>query len=177
MDCPALDSTHSLTSLSLLEQTTSPGVSGSQALNIKKFIFKKFHKSCKMARWRTKKIKFRILKNNFKLILNFSTVNPIYMNTQQERTKCRLEIYFKLYDSGYASSLVCTKRKLLRCSQLQRVEYDLLKYIHANIIVASHKFFDNFLRNCFLFLIQGKFIALNICRKAINILNSFFRGI
>ena len=30
----------------------------------------------------------------------------------------------------------------------------------SNIIVASHKFFDNFLRNCFLFLIQGKLIAL-----------------
>ena len=32
--------------------------------------------------------------------------------------------------------------------------------IHPNIIVASHKFFDNFLRNCFLFLIKGKLLAL-----------------
>ena len=53
------------------------------------------------------------------------TVNPRYMNTQQEGMKCRLETYFKMYDSGYAFSLVCTKRKMLRCSQLQRVEYDL----------------------------------------------------
>ena len=53
-----------------------------------------------------------------------STVNPRYMNTQQECMKCRLETYFKMFDSGYAFSLACTKRKLLRCSQLQRVEYD-----------------------------------------------------
>ena len=39
------------------------------------------------------------------------------------------KIYFKMYDSSYAFSLVCTKRKLIRCSQLQRVEYDLWKYI------------------------------------------------
>ena len=26
--------------------------------------------------------------------------------------------------------------------------------------MQSHKFFDNFLRNCFLFLVQGKLIAL-----------------
>ena len=34
-----------------------------------------------------------------------------------------------------------------------------------NIIVASHKFFDNFLRKCFLFLIQGKLIALKYAGK------------
>ena len=49
------------------------------------------------------------------------TVNPRYMNTQQ----CGLETYFEMYDSGYAFSLVCTKRKLLRCLQLEKVEYDL----------------------------------------------------
>ena len=60
------------------------------------------------------------------LLLNaYYTVNPRYMNTQQECMKCRLETYFDIYDSGYAFSLVCTKRMLLRCSQLQRVEYDL----------------------------------------------------
>ena len=35
----------------------------------------------------------------------------------------------------------------------------------SNIIVASHKFFINFLRNCFLFLIQGKLIALKYAGK------------
>jgi len=35
------------------------------------------------------------------------------------------EIYIKMYDSGYVSSLVYTERKLLRCSQLERVKYDL----------------------------------------------------
>ena len=48
--------------------------------------------------------------------------------------------------------------------------------IYPNIIVASHKFFDNFLRNCFfLFFIQGKLIALKYVGK--QLLNSFFRGI
>ena len=37
--------------------------------------------------------------------------------------------------------------------------------IYSNIIVASHKFFDNFLRNCFLFLIQDKLIALKYAGK------------
>ena len=37
--------------------------------------------------------------------------------------------------------------------------------IYPNIIVASHKFFDNFLRNCFSFLIQGKLIALKYAAK------------
>ena len=37
--------------------------------------------------------------------------------------------------------------------------------IYPNIIVASHKFFDDFIRNCFLFLIQGKLIALKYARN------------
>ena len=48
--------------------------------------------------------------------------------------KSRREINLKIDDSCKASSLVCTKRKLLICSQLQRVEYDFLK-IFSNIIV------------------------------------------
>ena len=32
----------------------------------------------------------------------YCTVNPRYMNTQQECMKCRLETYFKMFDSGYA---------------------------------------------------------------------------
>ena len=37
--------------------------------------------------------------------------------------------------------------------------------IYPNIIVASHKYFDNFLRTVFLFLIQGKVIALKYAGK------------
>ena len=45
--------------------------------------------------------------------------NAGYGNTNPDDTN-----YLKIYDTCNASSLVCTKRKLLRCSQLQRVEYN-----------------------------------------------------
>ena len=69
------------------------------------------------------------------------TANLTDKNTQQDHTKCRLEIYFKMQDSCYAMSLVCTERKLLlRCLQLQRVEYNLGKYFQ---ILQSRKILDN----------------------------------
>ena len=37
--------------------------------------------------------------------------------------------------------------------------------IYPNIIVANHKFFDNFFKNYFLFFIQGKLIALKYAGK------------
>ena len=42
-----------------------------------------------------------------------------------------------------------------------------LNTIYENIFKyhCTHKFFDNFLRNCFLFLIQGKLIALKYAGK------------
>ena len=41
--------------------------------------------------------------------------------------------------------------------------------IYPNIIVARHKFFDNFLRTYFLFIIQGKLIALKYEGEQLNI--------
>ena len=70
-----------------------------------------------------------------------------------------------MYDSGNASSLVCTKESCL--------DVRSFKKIYPNFIVASHEFFDNFLRNCFLFLIQGKLIVLKYAGKQLIYLTRF----
>ena len=50
--------------------------------------------------------------------VQFYTANLTYKNTQQERMKCRLEIYLKVYDSCYGSARMKKSAQIFAASKL-----------------------------------------------------------
>ena len=57
--------------------------------------------------------------------------------------ECRLEIYLEIFESCNSSSLVFTKRKLLRYSQLHWVEYNLRKKIYPIGVIDLWLFYKS----------------------------------